>query len=82
MLVDTAALTGEPLPRKVPRPDRPDEPQGAGKMLLSGCIVKPLGEALEGDLRQGGGDGERKDGDDLGVGLQGWRGEQLMGRVN
>ncbi|CAK9066522.1 unnamed protein product [Durusdinium trenchii] len=51
MLVDTAALTGEPLPRKVPRPDRPDEPQGAGKMLLSGCIVKPLGEALEGDLQ-------------------------------
>ncbi|CAK9066834.1 unnamed protein product [Durusdinium trenchii] len=44
MLVDTAALTGEPLPRKVPRPDRPDEPQGAGKMLLSGCIVKQ-GEA-------------------------------------
>ena len=43
MLVDTAALTGEPLPRKVPRPDRPEEPSGAGRMLLSGCIVKLLG---------------------------------------
>ena len=40
MLVDTAALTGEPIPRKVPRPDRPEEPSGAGRMLLSGCIVK------------------------------------------
>ena len=30
MLVDTAALTGEPIPRKVPRPDRPEEPSGAG----------------------------------------------------
>eukprot|EP00438_Fugacium_kawagutii_P033743 Skav209659 [mRNA] locus=scaffold2126:113707:122557:+ [translate_table: standard] len=43
MLVDTAALTGEPLPRKVPRPDRVDEPQGAGRQLLSGCIVKCRG---------------------------------------
>ena len=43
MLVDTAALTGEPIPRKVPRPDRPEEPSGAGRMLLSGCIVKLLG---------------------------------------
>jgi len=43
MLVDTAALTGEPLPRKVPRPERPDEPQGAGRQLLSGCIVKQRG---------------------------------------
>merc|ERR1719313_858782 len=40
MLVDTAALTGEPIPRKVPRPDRDDEEPGAGKKLLSGCIVK------------------------------------------
>lgn len=44
MLVDTAALTGEPLPRKVPRPERPEEPAGAGRQLLSGCIVKQ-GEA-------------------------------------
>ncbi|CAJ1339492.1 unnamed protein product, partial [Effrenium voratum] len=44
MLVDTAALTGEPLPRKIPRPDRAEEPPGAGKLLLSGCIVKQ-GEA-------------------------------------
>lgn len=44
MLVDTAALTGEPLPRKVPRLERPDEAQGAGRQLLSGCIVKQ-GEA-------------------------------------
>merc|ERR1719316_154963 len=40
MLVDTAALTGEPIPRKVPRPDRDGEAPGAGKKLLSGCIVK------------------------------------------
>lgn len=40
MLVDTAALTGEPLPRKVPRPSRPDEAPGAGAQLLSGCIIK------------------------------------------
>merc|ERR1719463_903010 len=36
MLVDTACLTGEPLPRKVPRPDREGEPPGAGRILLSG----------------------------------------------
>ena len=52
MLVDTAALTGEPLPRKVPRPERPDEPQGAGRQLLSGCIVKQRGWGA-GDLRPG-----------------------------
>jgi len=40
MLVDTAALTGEPVPRKVPRPERDGEPDGAGRELLSGCIVK------------------------------------------
>jgi len=40
MLVDTAALTGEPLPRKVPRPDKEGEAPGAGKVLLSGCIIK------------------------------------------
>lgn len=40
MLVDTAALTGEPIPRKVPRPDREGEEAGAGKQLLSGCIIK------------------------------------------
>eukprot|EP00931_Biecheleriopsis_adriatica_P105974 TRINITY_DN80490_c0_g1_i1.p1 TRINITY_DN80490_c0_g1~~TRINITY_DN80490_c0_g1_i1.p1 ORF type:complete len:995 (-),score=199.82 TRINITY_DN80490_c0_g1_i1:93-3077(-) len=40
MLVDTAALTGEPIPRKVPRPDRDGEAPGAGKVLLSGCIIK------------------------------------------
>jgi len=40
MLVDTAALTGEPVPRKVPRPDRDGEVAGAGRALLSGCIVK------------------------------------------
>ncbi|CAE8599884.1 unnamed protein product [Polarella glacialis] len=40
MLVDTAALTGEPLPRKVPRADREGEAPGAGKALLSGCIIK------------------------------------------
>merc|ERR1719343_2009422 len=40
MLVDTACLTGEPIPRKVPRPDRENEPPGAGKQLLSGCIIK------------------------------------------
>merc|ERR1719484_507555 len=44
MQVDTAALTGEPIPRKVPRPDREGEEQGKGKELLSGCIVKQ-GEA-------------------------------------
>lgn len=44
MLVDTAALTGEPIPRKVPRPEREGEPDGAGRELLSGCIVKQ-GEA-------------------------------------
>ena len=44
MLVDTAALTGEPIPRKIPRPDREGEPAGSGKLLLSGCIVKQ-GEA-------------------------------------
>merc|ERR1719247_3971595 len=38
--VDTAALTGEPLPRKVPKPDRPDEEPGKGKELLSSCIIK------------------------------------------
>mmetsp|Transcript_74956 Transcript_74956/g.117270 ORF Transcript_74956/g.117270 Transcript_74956/m.117270 type:complete len:1027 (+) Transcript_74956:67-3147(+) len=40
MQVDTAALTGEPIPRKVPRPDRPDEELNKGKELLSGCIIK------------------------------------------
>jgi H+-transporting ATPase len=40
MQVDTASLTGEPLPRKVPRPDRHDEEPGKGKELLSGCIIK------------------------------------------
>mmetsp|Transcript_141505 Transcript_141505/g.439874 ORF Transcript_141505/g.439874 Transcript_141505/m.439874 type:complete len:1010 (-) Transcript_141505:174-3203(-) len=40
MLVDTAALTGEPVPRKVPRPDRDGEVAGAGRALLSGCIIK------------------------------------------
>jgi H+-transporting ATPase len=40
MLVDTAALTGEPIPRKVPRPDRSGEEPGAGSQLLSGCIIK------------------------------------------
>lgn len=40
MSVDTAALTGEPLPRKVPRPDRHDEEAGAGKQLLGSCIIK------------------------------------------
>jgi len=40
MQVDTAALTGEPIPRKVPRPDRPDEEPGKGRELLSGCIIK------------------------------------------
>jgi len=40
MQVDTAALTGEPIPRKVPRPDRPDEEPNKGKELLSGCIIK------------------------------------------
>jgi len=40
MLVDTAALTGEPLPRKVPRQEREDEAPGAGRQLLSGCIIK------------------------------------------
>merc|ERR1719456_1070251 len=44
MLVDTAALTGEPIPRKVPRPDREHEEPGKGKELLSGCIIKQ-GEA-------------------------------------
>lgn len=44
MLVDTAALTGEPIPRKIPRPDREGEATGSGKLLLSGCIVKQ-GEA-------------------------------------
>jgi len=44
MQVDTAALTGEPIPRKVPRPDRDGEEPGKGKELLSGCIVKQ-GEA-------------------------------------
>jgi len=40
MLVDTAALTGEPVPRKVPRAERDGEPEGAGRELLSGCIIK------------------------------------------
>merc|ERR1712054_129709 len=40
MQVDTAALTGEPIPRKVPRPDRDGEEPGKGKELLSGCIIK------------------------------------------
>eukprot|EP00929_Paragymnodinium_shiwhaense_P006973 TRINITY_DN110924_c0_g1_i1.p1 TRINITY_DN110924_c0_g1~~TRINITY_DN110924_c0_g1_i1.p1 ORF type:complete len:1029 (-),score=269.92 TRINITY_DN110924_c0_g1_i1:273-3359(-) len=40
MLVDTACLTGEPLPRKVPRPDKEGEAPGAGRLLLSGCIIK------------------------------------------
>merc|ERR1740121_3026891 len=40
MLVDTAALTGEPIPRKVPRPEREGESEGAGRQLLSGCIIK------------------------------------------
>lgn len=40
MLVDTAALTGEPLPRKVPRADREGDLPGAGRILLSGCIIK------------------------------------------
>lgn len=40
MLVDTAALTGEPVPRKVPRPDREGEVAGTGRALLSGCIIK------------------------------------------
>merc|ERR1719327_1144576 len=40
MLVDTACLTGEPIPRKVPRPDRDGEAPGAGRELLSGCIIK------------------------------------------
>mmetsp|Transcript_17160 Transcript_17160/g.36864 ORF Transcript_17160/g.36864 Transcript_17160/m.36864 type:complete len:1000 (+) Transcript_17160:91-3090(+) len=40
MLVDTAALTGEPIPRKVPRPEREGEPEGAGRQMLSGCIIK------------------------------------------
>jgi len=40
MLVDTAALTGEPLPRKVPRPPRDGEPPEACRLLLSGCIIK------------------------------------------
>jgi len=40
MLVDTAALTGEPVPRKVPRPDREGEVAGSGRALLSGCIIK------------------------------------------
>merc|ERR1719195_1845877 len=40
MLVDTAALTGEPVPRKVPRPPRDGEPPEAGRLLLSGCIIK------------------------------------------
>merc|ERR1719310_279201 len=40
MQVDTAALTGEPIPRKVPRPDRENEEPGKGKELLSGCIIK------------------------------------------
>jgi H+-transporting ATPase len=36
--VDTAPLTGEPIPRKVPRPDAPESP-GSGKELLAGCTV-------------------------------------------
>mmetsp|Transcript_96099 Transcript_96099/g.276017 ORF Transcript_96099/g.276017 Transcript_96099/m.276017 type:complete len:1008 (+) Transcript_96099:43-3066(+) len=40
MLVDTAALTGEPIPRKVPRPEREGELEGAGRHLLGGCIIK------------------------------------------
>lgn len=40
MLVDTAALTGEGIPRKVPRPEHEGEPEGAGRQLLSGCIIK------------------------------------------
>merc|ERR1719181_43077 len=40
MQVDTAALTGEPIPRKVPRDDREGEEPGKGKELLSGCIIK------------------------------------------
>lgn len=37
MLVDTAALTGEPIPRKVPNPQ---DDTAAGRKLLSGCIIK------------------------------------------
>merc|ERR1719327_1289405 len=40
MQVDTAALTGEPIPRKVPRPDRAGEEPRKGKEMLSGCIIK------------------------------------------
>jgi H+-transporting ATPase len=45
MQVDTAALTGEPIPRKVPRPDKEGEEPRKGKELLSGCIIKQ-GEAI------------------------------------
>jgi len=44
MQVDTAALTGEPIPRKVPRAPREGEDPDAGKELVSGCIIKQ-GEA-------------------------------------
>jgi H+-transporting ATPase len=40
MQIDTAALTGEPIPRKVPRPDRDGEEPGKGKELLGGCIIR------------------------------------------
>ena len=36
--VDTAALTGEPIPWSVPRPDKAGEP-GSGKRMLSGCTL-------------------------------------------
>ena len=36
--VDTAALTGEPIPWSVPRKDKEGEP-GSGKKILSGCTL-------------------------------------------
>ena len=36
--LDTAALTGEPIPWSVPRPDKPGEP-GSGRRMLSGCTL-------------------------------------------
>merc|ERR1711968_44627 len=37
--VDTAPLTGEPIPWKVPRPDDHGKPEGSGKLLLAGCTI-------------------------------------------
>jgi H+-transporting ATPase len=51
--MDTKAVTGEPEPWKVPRPDKKDDPPGRGKELWASCPIMQ-GECYGRVIRTGG----------------------------